>query len=163
MGKKKYAGTSIKGAEPRVRFNVQRDKSGRRIKERAMGGFITDADGEEMPIVVNRLIFQCQHPDPLADWQSVAGMGWGGPSVQIRCDVCGRSARLKQEDLQGLWLLCSTDREFRMEHHAFLGLGAHDARPGAIYAIVQLFAAERLAQVWREKLAADRAADDSAD
>lgn len=153
MAKRKYAGTTIKGAEPRVRFDAQRRPDGSFARERAMGGFLTDADGNEMPVVVNRLIFQCQHDDDKPDWQGVAALnGFRGGSVQIRCDECRLTIRVRRQDMAGLWVIAS-HHEDAVRFQGLIGVGMHDGRPGAAYAVVQLRAVERLVAVWRQRLA----------
>lgn len=159
MGKSKYAGTRIKGAEPRVRFNVPRRDDGRFVGERAMGGIIVDKDGNEVPIVANRVVFQCEHGDDAAHWQGVAGItGFEIGSVDIRCDVCRFTARIPRQDLAGLFIL-ATDHDFVSQYHGLIGIGFHDGRPGAGYAVVNLKAAPNILKVWHARLAEDREAD----
>lgn len=127
-----------------------------------MGGILTDADGNEMPVVVNRLVFQCEHVDK-PHWQGVAAIhGFQRGSVQIRCDVCKYSIRIRREDMAGLWVT-ATHREDATRFQGLIGVGMHDGRPGAAYAIVQLRAAEHLVAFWRERLASERAEDDDDD
>ena len=110
-----------------------------------------------MPVVANRLIFQCEHGGG-DSWQGVASSAIEAKSVEIRCDVCGHSERLKTQDLAGLFVL-ATDHEFCEQYTGAIGIGRHDGRPGAAYAIVNLKAAVRLVSIWRGRLAEDRAGD----
>lgn len=153
MGKRKFASTRIKGAEPRVRFNRGRREDGSTVGEAASGDLLKDENGNDVPVIINRVVFQCVHTDT-NDWQAVVGMTVSGHSVQIRCDLCRYAVRIPDVALAGLIVL-GTDHQFCVEHKGAIGIGRQDERPAARYVVVNLKATESLLRIWRAKLAAE--------